>query len=707
MNFLAPALLLGGLASGLIVLAHLLGRREPEVVPFAALRFLAASDPQVARRRSLRDKLLFFLRLAMWLALVAALARPVSYEDGGLSVYGKEHDAVLLIDASASSQLRVDGARDLDRGLDQARELVDALSPGSRVAWLFSDGSAPSQTLGPADASRLAPAQRYIESGAAPIGGGLDDALDAAIALLGPDEGRPRVIYAISDPSRGGLGSLPTSLAGNIVLIPISTRPRAEGAEGADPGSKNTYIDPEHVGLGLPRTSSAREVDPRALRISVPVFRHGGEQNLEVEIALEVDGQEQSRTRVLLEPDSREAIEFTHVLVGAAQDARARVFISSLDEDPLAVDDERELWLSANSALRVAVINGDPSERREFDEVYFLVTALDAADPEERIVVRGLSPEQIERELAEGREPLKEIDVLVMANVQSPSARLSLALGGAVREGMGLWISVGDRVSAAHYNEVLDPILPLRLRDANWAGTAPGRSEARVEGMAPAKLGHPIFAGLDAELALSSSRTRRLFLLEPDARRDTDVALSFASGAPALLSRKVGRGQVVLLATSIDRDWSDLALRPGFVSLVERTVTWLAGARRVGSSGTSFVLDPRHFSSDLALDIVGPDGVERRADSSEGLVHFTHTRRPGLYSALPVSSDGAGRAAQRFGVLVDPSESDTQAVAFHAPATDEASPVRGRKPRWRELLAFVALALALESWLRVRAARQG
>ena len=41
---------------------------------------------------------------------------------------------------------------------------------------------------------------------------------------------------------------------------------------------------------------------------------------------------------------------------------------------------------------------------------------------------------------------------------------------------MGLWITVGDRVSATEYNERFEPILPPLRREAVYAGTAPGRT---------------------------------------------------------------------------------------------------------------------------------------------------------------------------------------------------------------------------------------
>jgi hypothetical protein len=183
---------------------------------------------------------------------------------------------------------------------------------------------------------------------------------------------------------------------------------------------------------------------------------------------------------------------------------------------------------------------------------------------------------------------LADVDVLVLANVRAPAEDIAPALRARVAAGMGLWISVGERVEARAYNDRLGDLLPLLLREPLVVGTAPGRTEARSEGVAPPNLAHPFLLGLQGDLGLLGTRARRIFLLEPDAARGAEVALSFTSGAPALISRPYERGRVALLTTSIDRDWSDLPLRPGFVPLAARVLS-----RLDTSHAASAATDPR------------------------------------------------------------------------------------------------------------------
>src|SRR4249919_1446339 len=74
LGFLSPAFLLGALAIGIPLVLHLLRQRADPVQPFSAVRLLRAAPVEQARRRRLRDLLLFALR-ATAVALLA-LARP-------------------------------------------------------------------------------------------------------------------------------------------------------------------------------------------------------------------------------------------------------------------------------------------------------------------------------------------------------------------------------------------------------------------------------------------------------------------------------------------------------------------------------------------------------------------------------------------------------------------------------------------------------
>jgi hypothetical protein len=708
MNLLAPLALLGLLGLSLPLLAHLLGREQPQKIRFAAVRFVVPREPIITQRRELRDRPLLLIRLLLLALFVLVLARPVVGSEAAVAVLAEPHDAVVLLDGSASMDLRIDDRSERERALERLDTLLDALPPGSRVGLVISDPRAPTIELGeredavPRIRAALDAWVEDPEHGPRPGAWSLADALPRASAMLSDTDARPRVIYAIGDATDRGLGSLPQVTAGAITVVPVPTR----GAPDQPPEPP-----PEHVGLRSLTWERAPELDAAAVRVRALVRRYGpvsdeGAGELEVVAALEIDNQEVARTRVTLAPNGEAAAEFTHALAEQGEAVRATVRLLEREQDPLPIDDRRHLWLAASEAVEVLIVNGDPSETRANDEIFFLSTAIGASDLDQSIKLRGLALDQLEDRLrTEKAAALDGIDVLVLANVRAVSAELAPLLAERVDAGMGLWITVGDRVSASEYNTRFADLLPLLLREAVYAGTAPGRTEARSEGIAPVQLSHPMFAathGDDGDLDLGATRTRRMFLLEPDPRRAADIAVTFTSGAPALVTREHGRGRVALLTTTIDRDWGDLPLRPGFVPLAVDTLAWLAGARGHDDADVIDVGAGKTLARATTYAVTTPSGeslpITPGRDGEPA--RFDATDTPGHYRARP--SDDAAAEPERFVVELDAREADTTPVEVFASQLDgEGGTVEIYEPRWRELALLVLLLLGIESAARM------
>jgi hypothetical protein len=691
-SLLAPLMLLGLLGLALPLLGHLRGKEEPRTVRFAGLRFLAAGDEVVTQRRRLRDVLLLLVRLGLLVLLVLALTRPVSTGTARVAVLGEAHDAVLLLDASFSMNLRGDDGVSLRvASEDAAAAILEALPAGSRVGLVSTDPGGPRRELS-ADPDRVRAA--ISEWVAAPPRAGawtLESGLPRAVALLrqAGEGSQRRVIYAIGDLSSRGLASLPATAAADIPVLPVPARGRID-----DPPPV-----PEHMSLESATWVPAREIDPRAVRISGELRRHGGVGERIVPVLLRVDGEVAARIEVVAPADGRAGFEFTHTSASPGPIPASVELV--LEADPLPGDEIRHLWLASEDSVEVAIVNGDPSEMRAHDEVYFLATALASSASARRLRIHSLAPDQLETRLRSG-DRLADIDVLVLANLRAPAEDIAPALIERVAGGMGLWISVGDRVEASAYNERLGALLPLLLREPIIVGTAPGRSEARTEGLAPPDLTHPIFLGMQGELGLLGTRTRRVFLLEPDPTRGAEVALAFGSGAPALLSRPHARGRVALLTTSIDRDWSDLPLRPGFVPLAERVLGWLDTSHPGAAAGQILAGEPRQIAADVPVTVSTPDGRELVLPPERpGEAVLRDTYLPGHYKVTRPGGD-----LLTFAVQQDPAESDTHTVAPRPPSLDgDQVLAAAQHPRWRPLVLLAALLLLAETLLRARARR--
>src|SRR5205823_9407451 len=112
---------------------------------------------------------------------------------------------------------------------------------------------------------------------------------------------------------------------------------------------------------------------------------------------------------------------------------------------------------------------------------------------------------------------------------------------------------------------------------------------------------------------LASARFFQFMLLAPvpDAPGRT-VVLRYENGAPALVEAEMGRGRVLLLTTTVDREWTDLPIRPGFLPLVQEAARRLAGApAREAATATLLVGQPRTIRfqpDDARIEVTRPDG---------------------------------------------------------------------------------------------------
>ncbi len=706
MSLLAPLLLVGLIGLALPLAAHLRGRREPRTIAFAGRRFLAAKGEILNQRQRLRDRSLLALRLLLLALVIIALSRPVSRHETTLAVLSEAHDAILLVDGSRSMGLRQGDTTLFAASARKAASIADALPAGSRLGLIGSDPTLPIQTPSADTHAALQALNAHLKKKTPRPGSWrLNDRLSAAVALSDRDDGHPRVIYALSDRTAGGLASLPTSAAEGVAVLPIAID---------EPAPETPEI---HLGITSASWEPAPEIDPRALRIRAEIRSFAAPKSThhrQVAVALRISGELISQVEIEVAEGSTSPVEFTYTYTSIGKRVPLAASIELVDggvalDDALPSDDRRHLWLATDERTAVTLVNGDPSELRTHDEVFFLATALaepNRDNPGRGPVLHNLAPDQLESQIRErGALALAQVDVLVLANTAAPSEDVAAAIRERVTEGMGLWVTVGERVDAKIYNQRLGDLLPLLLREAVLAGTAPGRNEAMGVGFSAAKLDHPALRGERSDLGLLGARARRIFLLEPDASRPHDIALTYENGAPTLLTRDFGRGRVALLTTSVDRDWSDLPLRPGFVPLALRTIAYLGDRANQSNAQALEVGDVWSSALPGPLTVVTPSGQRiALAADDDGVHRFTNTFELGHYRVEHHDPRHPKRSSTPllFTVNVDPSESETTPLEIPPPTlVGDQVLATAHVPRWRPLLALAGLMLLIESLLRM------
>jgi hypothetical protein len=183
----------------------------------------------------------------------------------------------------------------------------------------------------------------------------------------------------------------------------------------------------------------------------------------------------------------------------------------------------------------------------------------------------------------------------------------------------------------------------------------------------------PFSTGRASE-SLLLTRFGRYVLLRPTPpspkAAESGTILSYETGAPALIERPMGRGRVLLFTSTVDRDWTDLAIQPAFLPLMQQSVRYLARAPLREIEPPTLIGQPRDIklqAGDSRVEVTLPSVQKRLFERLGGrqLLSFGDTIEAGFYRVAAASDTAAWkpRPAEFFVVNVDPQESDLRHAA--------------------------------------------
>jgi hypothetical protein len=138
------------------------------------------------------------------------------------------------------------------------------------------------------------------------------------------------------------------------------------------------------------------------------------------------------------------------------------------------------------------------------------------------------------------------------------------------------------------------------------------------------------------------------------------ILARFDGGSPALLERRVGRGRVLLWATTLDRTWSDLPVSSVYLPFVQRSVRYVAGYQEPKPwLSVGQVLDPALVSSARVTQRVVLTPSARRVPLNDEGREVMELTEAGFYELR-------GREGQDIPVVVaanvDPAEADLSTI---------------------------------------------
>ena len=668
MGIETPLALLGLLGVLIPLVLHRMRNRELPHVVLPTFALLTRALKKTQSKRAFTDLLLLLLRIGIVALATLALATPyvrshLRFGDGRLA------SVVLVIDDSLSMSRRDGGTALIDRARGRALEVARALPDGSELAVVLA--GKPARVLVPLTRD-LTSVQHTLQQAASPAvrANDLTEAIELAVRQQSRGLVTPRRMLVLSDFARHA------ALDANA--LPYKATLLSFERIGAAPKKPNLYIAETHASPDptRPRETSIA-VDVRA---SFAGSASGDELAARVEV--EIDGKVASGLPITLERGAAKVV--LHVpspITDETVEARIRI----VADDDLTADNQTSIVLGHADSLALLLVNGDPRPATRADELYYASRALGLlAETQLAMRIQTVDPLSFER------TDLRASDVVVLANVAAPSVTLAGRLAEFVRGGGGLVVTGGSRIESARYNAQLSAVLPSHIRGS-----------ARCNDLRFALGPHGEFLS-DGLAGLREARSQERLLLEPDPR--AEVRLAYDDGAPALLARNVGDGRSLLFASTLDADYSDLPLRPGYLALLAGMIRDAAGpmatARTHYAPGERVSLPAARAGS--YVEVRSPDGRQQRmaAPAQGRATAFDATDALGMFEIRVGQTESSAPAKLRATFIVEAPREESDLASAELPKVESeqagsaASDVSVHVPftPWLWLVAFALIS---------------
>ena len=537
MTFLTPLFLLGLAALAVPILIHLTQKERKSVVEFPSLMFLRKIPYESVQRRRIRDWLLLALRLAAIALIVTAFARPFLRGSDLAAAPGGARDIVVLVDRSYSMGYGEAWAR-------AQRAAADALAnttPADRISLVMFADTAEVAVRSTPDRSRA-----IAEINAATPGPGstkYGPALKLAGSLLAESLLPRKEVILVSDFQRGGWQPDDTlRMPGGTKVTTVVV----DGGQGA-----SLALTP----VALLRTRDAGQ--PERVTVTAGVLNRTTTAASDVPINLEIDGRIVQDLKISVAPSASASVSFSPLTI-TAPNTRAVVRLGSAGGaavDTLPRDNTFNFVLTPSAPVPVmAVSAGAP------DATLYLSRAL-AIGEQPHFNATMQSPDALAGDAMNRARVIFLNDIAIGDSV---AAKLVTFVEG----GGGLMIALGQRAS-------------WPAGRAAWLPAAIGQTVDRTRGAA-ARLsgmdyGHAIFEPFRAPRSGDFSTARFYSYRALTAAKDASVLARFDTGEPALVERAMGRGRVIVYASTLDLNWNDLALKPMFLPFVHQLGRHLSG----------------------------------------------------------------------------------------------------------------------------------
>lgn len=574
--FLSPWFAVAGIlaAAGPVVI-HLLNRQRHRIVEWAAMDFLRQAVRRSRRILRLRDLLLLALRTACVLLFGLAMARPVWDTSAKAVDPGEPLHSVLLVDNSLSMGYEELGGNLLHAAKEKAAKIVKRLPPGSRVSVVplcaLGDESSFVAYSSETDALEAIDAIEVVDRSAS-ASAALDLAAEAIRRVPSPPS---KQVVLLSDQQASNWPAEPIDTQVARLGCPVQVVPI-----GGDE-VENAWVDDFRLQDGI--------ADPATPAVFLATVCYEGlAPRHDVQVSLVLDGVEVAAQTVELQPGQSREIRFEGCQLDVAVEPGRPAAVTaevSMPHDRLAGDDQRFLVVPVVAALPVVFVDQygrdeDPARNR-FGETYRLRRLLApqttrGGQGRQLVEIRHVRIDQLDQAV------LADAPLVVVAGVSSPADTAPL-LRDYVERGGALVIAAGGEFDPAAWTEAAwldgDGILPAPLRP-ELVGRLPTVAGGPITPfqLDPSSMFHDdfilgqisrqelddlyrlpyFFQAVEADLS-RVERSERSPASEESSEDGPRVLARFDNRLPFMVERRIGRGQVLFVASGVWRDWNTLS----------------------------------------------------------------------------------------------------------------------------------------------------
>ncbi len=681
---LAIPLVAAGAAAAAVavpVFIHLLTRQRPQVVEWAAVRFLQAT--QKAARRRVDRWLVLLARMLLLAAIVAGMAADTPWAErlwqgirpaAAVSAADapRTHRVVVLDAGLSMSTRRPDGASRFEAAVQQVDRVLSTANPGDGFSLIVVGVGAEAVVPGPsADAAKVLAELRAVKPthAAGDLLAGLTLAADTL--AKSPRAYPRRQLLVVTDVRKSAWAGLLAKPDGGKPDLWGRILPRADVAvvDAAGGEADNLAVVDLQLADPLPLAGS-----PAAVTVTVQNFGRTTRTQVRLELLVGRAGggdvpllPVESRAVPELPAGQRASVTFALDAAGRFRDPGPHlVQVRLADGDDLPADDRRTLAVDVKGGLTAVLVNGHPAVVPLKRSAGYLLEALapgGRASPGNPARPKLLN-------LGEFADPtlgdLSATDAVFLCDVPAITPAEVARLDAHLKRGGGVVIGLGPNAAAAAelYNRVLfadgTGLLPGKILGVagSDAADAPGfRLVADEDSFRRPPLA--AFADDNARAGLTSVPFRKYVKLDAPADGKGRRVLSFvpadtagdARPDPAVVELPRHRGRVVVYTSTFNGDWTDWPVLPSYLPFAHELLRHVAAAPDPHTVRVGEPLEAMLPAATVGLNarLTGPDGITAdapvAADADGGAVQFRESRLAGLYRVgVP------GRPDQTFAV---------------------------------------------------------